>query len=98
MLIILLKIKIKFLKFKFNSIFKFKVICIDPFHKAIRRDPKVNWICTSVQKHRELRGLTSAGKKHRGLRGRGHGYAKVIGGSRRANWRRRNTLQLRRKR
>ncbi len=87
------------LKSKLNSIiFKFKVICIDPFHKAIRRDPKVNWICNSVQKHRELRGLTSAGKKHRGLRGRGHGYAKVIGGSRRANWRRRNTLQLRRKR
>ena len=74
-----------------------KVICIDPFHKAIRRDPKINWICNNVHKHRELRGLTSAGKKHRGL-GKGHGYSKVIGSSRRANWRRRNTLQLRRKR
>ncbi|CAG2117529.1 unnamed protein product [Medioppia subpectinata] len=82
-----------------DSCFKyFEVICIDPFHKAIRRDPKVNWICAPTQKHRELRGLTSAGKKHRGLGGRGHGYSKVIGGSRRANWRRRQILQLRRKR
>ena len=39
---------------------------IDPSHKAIRRDPKINWMCASVQKHRELRGLTSAGKSSRG--------------------------------
>ena len=35
---------------------------IDPFHKAIRRDPKINWMCSPVQKHRELRGLTHAGQ------------------------------------
>lgn len=80
-----------------DSTFKFyEVICIDPHHKAIRRDPKVNWICDPVHKHRECRGLTSAGKKHRGLRGRGHGFAKTIGGSVSASWKRRNTLQLRR--
>ncbi|KAF7495739.1 60S ribosomal protein L15 [Sarcoptes scabiei] len=82
-----------------DSTFKFyEIICVDPFHKAIRRDAKINWICNAVHKHRELRGLTSSGKKYRGLRGSGHGYSKLIGGSRRGNWRRRNTLQLRRKR
>ena len=39
---------------------------IDPNHKAIRRDPKINWMCKAVQKHRELRGLTAAGKSSRG--------------------------------
>merc|ERR1739849_73893 len=38
----------------------FEVIMIDPHHKAITRDPKINWMCNAVQKHRELRGLTSA--------------------------------------
>lgn len=65
--------------------------------QAIRRDPKANWICSSVMKHRELRGLTSAGCKSRGL-GKGHRYSQTIGGSRRAAWLRRNSLQLHRKR
>jgi len=81
-----------------DSTFKFyEVIVVDPFHKAIRRDAKINWITKPTHKHRELRGLTSAGRKSRGL-GKGKGYAKVIGSSRRQNWRRRNTLQLHRKR
>merc|ERR1712150_366351 len=45
----------------------FEVIMIDPHHKAITRDPKINWMCKAVQKHRELRGLTAAGKSSRGL-------------------------------
>lgn len=68
---------------------------VDPAHKAIRRDPRINWIAKAVHKHRELRGLTSTGKKNRGL-GKGHRYNKVIGSGRRANWKRRNTLSLRR--
>lgn len=81
-----------------DSTFKFfEVMCVDPFHKAIRRDPKINWICDPVHKRREQRGLTSAGRKHRGL-GRGVGYSKTIGGSRRASWKRRNTIQMHRKR
>ena len=40
---------------------------IDPFHKAIRRDAKINWMCRPVMKHRELRGLTGAGKSSRGM-------------------------------
>ena len=70
---------------------------VDPAHKAIRRDPKINWLCKSVMKHRELRGLTSAGKSSRGI-GKGHGFSKTIGGSRRANWKRRQLVQLHRKR
>lgn len=73
----------------------FEVICIDIFHNAVRRDPKVNWICNPVHKHRELRGLTSAGKSSRGI-GKGYRYAQTNGGSRRAAWRRRNRLSLRR--
>jgi len=73
----------------------FEVILVDPSHKVIRRDARINWIVKPVHKHRELRGLTAAGKKNRGL-GKGHLYNKVKGSSRRANWKRRNTLSLRR--
>lgn len=79
-----------------DSTYKFfEVIMVDPFHKAVRRDPRINWICKPVHKHRELRGLTAAGRKNRGMR-KGHGYNKVIGSSRRGSWKRRNTLSLRR--
>jgi len=74
----------------------FEIILVDPSHKAVRRDPRMNWICKPVMKHRECRGLTSSGKKGRGLAGRGHRYNKMSGGSRRHNWLRRNTLSLRR--
>ena len=81
-----------------DSTYKFfEVILVDPFHKAVRRDPKANWICKPVHKHRELRGLTAAGRSSRGL-GKGHLFNKTTGGSRRANWKRRNTLSLLRKR
>merc|ERR1712166_641800 len=46
----------------------YEVVMVDPFHNAIRNDPKINWICKGVHKHREMRGLTSAGKKFRGLK------------------------------
>lgn len=42
-----------------------------------------------VHKHRELRGLTSAGKKYRGLRHSGHATNKLRP-SRRATWKRNN--------
>ena len=79
------------------NIFHPQIIMVDPMHKAIRRDPKVNWMCKSVMKHREMRGLTSAGKKSRGL-GKGHNFTKTIGGSRRANWKKNNRISARRKR
>ncbi|XP_014384024.1 PREDICTED: 60S ribosomal protein L15-like [Myotis brandtii] len=66
----------------------FEVILIDPFHKAIRRNPDTQWITKPAHKHREMRELTSAGRKSRGL-GKGHKFHHTIGGSRRAAWRRR---------
>ena len=74
----------------------FEVIMVDPNHGAIRKDPRINWIVNPVHKHRECRGLTSAGRSNRGLRKRGHLASKLKGSSRRANWKRRNTLSLRR--
>lgn len=107
---------------------------IDIHHAAITRDPKINWMCAAVQKHRELRGLTAAGKSSCGLvfvfvvsvfvvfvfvfvvfafvlisfgfcagkssrgLGKGHKFNQTKGGSRRANWLKRNSLKLRRKR
>ncbi|KAK6191669.1 60S ribosomal protein L15 [Patella vulgata] len=81
-----------------DSMFKFyEVILVDPFHKAIRRNPRTQWICRPVMKHRELRGLTNAGKSSRGL-GKGHKFNKTTGGSRWANWKKHNTEQMLRKR
>uniref|UniRef100_A0A336LQ38 Ribosomal protein L15 n=1 Tax=Culicoides sonorensis TaxID=179676 RepID=A0A336LQ38_CULSO len=73
----------------------YEVIMVDPHHNAVRRDPKVNWLCKAVHKHRELRGLTSAGKSSRGI-GKGYRYSQTIGGSRRAAWRRKNRIHMRR--
>lgn len=75
----------------------FEVILVDIHHNAICRDPKVNWICKHVHKHRELRGLTSAGKSSRGI-GKGYRYSQTIGGSRRAAWKRKNREHMHRKR
>ena len=44
---------------------------------AFLQDPRISWIVDPVHKHRELRGLTSTGKKYRGLRHKGHSANKV---------------------
>merc|ERR1711931_503045 len=81
-----------------DSTYKYyEVVMVDPMHKVIQRDPDMQWITKPVHKHRELKGLTSAGKKSRGL-GKGHRFTQTIGGSRHKAWKRRNTLQLHRKR
>ena len=74
----------------------YEVILVDPSHNAIRNDPRLNWLARPEHKHREMRGLTSAGRQYRGLRVKGHRRHNIIGGSRRAAWKRRNTLQLHR--
>lgn len=82
-----------------DATYKFyEVILVDPQHTCIRKDPRIQWIVNPVHKHRELRGLTSAGRQSRGLRNKGHRANKTIGGSRRASWKRRNTLKLKRHR
>jgi len=78
-----------------DSTYKYyEVILVDPSHSAIRRDPRINWIVKPVHKHREMRGLTAAGKKARGC-GKGLGYKKL-----QPSWRscmkKKNQLQLRR--
>lgn len=77
-----------------DGVYKYyEVILVDPGHNAIRNDPRVNWITRPQHKHRELRGLTSAGKAGRGLRVKGHLNAKTRP-SRRANYKRRNMVKL----
>uniref|UniRef100_A0A6B2LIU1 Ribosomal protein L15 n=1 Tax=Arcella intermedia TaxID=1963864 RepID=A0A6B2LIU1_9EUKA len=73
----------------------YEVILVDPMHGAIRSDPGINWITKPAHKHREMRGLTSAGKKSRGLVKKGHRTAKNRP-SRKAAWKRMNRFSLRR--
>jgi len=54
----------------------FEVIMVDPHHPAIKVDEDVNWITQKQHKKRVFRGLTSAGKKIRGLRLKGRGAEK----------------------
>jgi large subunit ribosomal protein L15e len=79
-----------------DGVFKYyEVILIDPNHNAIRHDPKLQWTTKNANKHREIHGLTSAGRKHRGLRSKGHGVKKLRP-SRKGSWKRRNKVSLRR--
>ena len=55
----------------------YEVILVDPHHPVIKSDPKINWICRPANKKRVFRGLTSAGKKARGLRKKGWGSEKT---------------------
>merc|ERR1712078_425005 len=73
----------------------FEVICVDPAHNAIRRDPRINWICSEKHNRREVRGLTAAGKKYRGLRQKGYRATNRRPSVRQA-WKKRNTQKLRR--
>lgn len=55
----------------------YEVILVDPHHPVIKSDPKINWICKACHKGRVYRGLTSAGKKGRGLLNKGKGAEKL---------------------
>ena len=72
----------------------FEVILVDPQHRVVRKDTRINWITEPTHKHRELRGVTSAGRSGRGLRKKGHRANKLQGSSARGNWKSRNTLKL----
>ena len=74
----------------------YEIILVDPAHTKIRNDPRINWIVNPVHKHREMRGLTSAGRKARGLRKKGHRANGIKGGSYRAAWLNRNCMRLKR--
>ncbi len=53
----------------------YEVILVDPNHPVIKKDPQLKWICGV--RGRAERGLTSAGRKGRGLRTRGKGTEKT---------------------
>ncbi len=46
----------------------YEIICVDPQRPEIKNDRTINWICRPENQKRAMRGLTSAGKKSRGLR------------------------------
>ena len=73
----------------------FEVIMVDPSHKAVRRDGRINWIASNKHKHRENRGLTAAGIKHRGLLVKGNRQSQNRP-SQKQSWLRRNQISLRR--
>jgi large subunit ribosomal protein L15e len=55
----------------------FEIIMVDPHHPAITTDKDISWISQKQNKRRVFRGLTSAGKKVRGLRRKGWGAEKL---------------------
>jgi len=54
----------------------YEVIFVDPHHPRIISDPNINWIGFPQNKKRVFRGLTSAGKRGRGLYKKGWGTEK----------------------
>lgn len=55
----------------------FEVILVDPDHPGIKKDKNLSWITNKQHKGRVFRGLTSAGKRSRGLRKKGKGAEKI---------------------
>jgi large subunit ribosomal protein L15e len=55
----------------------FEIILVDPAHPAIQSDKDLCWICEKTHSRRVFRGLTSSGKKVRGLRHKGRGAEKA---------------------
>lgn len=66
----------------------YEVILVDPSHPVILADKNVNWIANGKHGDRASRGLTSAGRKSRGLRGKGRGFEHARP-SFHSNWKRR---------
>ena len=52
----------------------YEIILVDPNHPVIKADERINWI--TVDRKRVFHGRTSAGKKTRGMRGKGKGFEK----------------------
>ncbi len=55
----------------------FEIIMVDVYHPQILSDKKINWLVSSKHTRRVFRGLTSAGKRSRGLRNKGIGAEKA---------------------
>jgi large subunit ribosomal protein L15e len=46
----------------------YEIILADPHHSNIKNDPNMKWLCNPANRRRVIHGLTSSGKKARGLR------------------------------
>jgi len=55
----------------------FEVVMLDPDHPVIRSDPDFRWVADAAHRGRVYRGLTSAGRRARGLLRKGKGAEKV---------------------
>ncbi len=55
----------------------YEVILVERDNPVIKSDSNISWITSSKHRGRVFRGLTSAGKKARGLRRKGRGSEKV---------------------
>ncbi|MCJ2519804.1 MAG: 50S ribosomal protein L15e [Candidatus Thermoplasmatota archaeon] len=55
----------------------YEVILVDTHHPSIASDQAVNWLLRSANRGRVFRGITSAGKRGRGLRKKGKGAEKI---------------------
>jgi large subunit ribosomal protein L15e len=69
----------------------YEVILVDKNHPVILADRNINWIAEKQHTRRVFRGLTSAGRKSRGLRRKGKG-AEKLRPSRTANLKQRKGL------
>src|SRR3989344_5897634 len=54
-----------------------EVILVDPQNPAIKSDKQLSWIGQGANRSRVFRGLTSAGRRSRGLHGKGIGREKI---------------------
>ena len=55
----------------------FEIIMIDPYNPVVATDTNVGWVSSGKHRGRAYRGLTSAGRRGRGLRHKGQGAEKL---------------------
>lgn len=55
----------------------YEIILVDKNHPVIKNDPTLKWIADKANTKRAFRGLTSSGRKSRGLRKKGTGAEKI---------------------
>ena len=70
----------------------YEVILLDPMHPSIQADKDLSWISMRPSRNRVLRGKTSAGQKHRGLRWKGKGSEHTRPSVRKSGVRRKDDL------
>ncbi len=62
---------------KDGKFYWYEIIMVDKAHPVILADKNINWVAKPANRRRVFRGLTSAGRKARGLRNKGLGAEKA---------------------